>query len=161
MERRSKLRGLVQFGVFQADLNSGELFKSGLRIRLPEQPFRMLAILLESPGEVVSRDELRQRLWPESTHVDFDRGLNTAASKLRDALGDASGNSRYIETLPRRDTSLPSVLHFDRSNPHGLVPCPADRTGAVRASLGRCHRMSSGPSLCRPWNDNRRAAARG
>src|SRR5580765_1013505 len=97
-----KPQHVVQFGAFQADLNSGELFKNGLKVRLPEQPFRMLAVLLECPGEVVSRDELRRRLWPEFTHVDFDRSLNTAASKLREALGDTSGSSRYLETLPKR-----------------------------------------------------------
>jgi DNA-binding winged helix-turn-helix (wHTH) protein len=80
MQAQSRPERIVQFGVFQADLNSGELFKSGLRVRLPEQPFRMLTVLLECPGEVVSREELRRRLWPESTHVDFDRSLNTAAS---------------------------------------------------------------------------------
>lgn len=90
MESQSRPRRVVEFGVFRADLESGELFKDGLRIRLPEQPFRLLAILLESPGEIVSRDELRRRLWPEDTHVDFDRSLNTAASKLRDALGEAA-----------------------------------------------------------------------
>jgi DNA-binding winged helix-turn-helix (wHTH) protein len=95
-------RRIVEFGVFQADLDSGELFKGGLKVRLSEQPFRMLAILLECPGEVVSRDQLRRHLWPENTHVDFDRSLNTAVAKLREALGDAAGNSRYIETLPKR-----------------------------------------------------------
>jgi DNA-binding winged helix-turn-helix (wHTH) protein len=99
MELQSRPRRVVQFGGFKADLESGELFKDGLKIRLPEQPFRLLATLLECPGEVVSRDELRRRLWPEDTHVDFDRSLNTAASKLREALGDAADN---VETLPKR-----------------------------------------------------------
>jgi Tol biopolymer transport system component/DNA-binding winged helix-turn-helix (wHTH) protein len=99
MELQSRPRRVVQFGGFKADLDSGELFKDGLKVRLPEQPFRLLAILLECPGEVVSRDELRRRLWPEDTHVDFDRSLNTAASKLREALGDAADN---VETLPKR-----------------------------------------------------------
>jgi Tol biopolymer transport system component/DNA-binding winged helix-turn-helix (wHTH) protein len=99
MELQSRRRRIVEFGVFKADLDSGELFKGGLKVRLSEQPFRLLAILLEYPGEVVSRDELRRRLWPEDTHVDFDRSLNTAASKLREALGEAAYN---IETLPKR-----------------------------------------------------------
>jgi DNA-binding winged helix-turn-helix (wHTH) protein/Tol biopolymer transport system component len=122
MQAQSRPERIVQFGVFQVDLNSGELFKSGLRIRLPEQPFRMLAILLECPGEVVSRDELRRRLWPESTHVDFDRSLNTAASKLRDALGDASGNSRYIETLPKRGYRFIAPVNGAIHEPNGAVP---------------------------------------
>jgi Tol biopolymer transport system component/DNA-binding winged helix-turn-helix (wHTH) protein len=121
MEAQSRPRRFVEFGVFQADLNSGELFKNGLRIRLPEQPFRMLAILLECPGEVVSRDELRRRLWPESTHVDFDRSLNTAASKLREALGDTSGNSRYVETLPKRGYRFIAPVNGAIHEPTGAV----------------------------------------
>jgi Tol biopolymer transport system component/DNA-binding winged helix-turn-helix (wHTH) protein len=90
---------IVQFGPFKADLDSGELFRDGLKVHLPEQPFRLLSVLLENPGGLVSRDELQRRLWAEGTHVDFDRSLNTAASKLREALGDAAG---YVETVPKR-----------------------------------------------------------
>jgi Tol biopolymer transport system component/DNA-binding winged helix-turn-helix (wHTH) protein len=93
---------IIRFGVFEVDLQEGELRKSGLRIRLQEQPFRVLAILLESPGKIVTRDELRQKLWPANTFVDFDHSLNSAVKKLREALGDQSENSRFIETLHRR-----------------------------------------------------------
>jgi len=92
----------ISFGPFQADLAAGELRKAGRRVRLQEQPFQVLAALLERPGEAVTRDELRQRLWPDATFVDFDQGLNTAINKLRDALGDSAANPRFVETLPRR-----------------------------------------------------------
>jgi DNA-binding winged helix-turn-helix (wHTH) protein/predicted Zn-dependent protease len=92
----------TRFGAFEVDLNSGELYKLGIRLKLQEQPFQVLALLLERPGEVVTREELRQRLWPADTFVDFDTGLNSAIKKLRDALADSAEKPRYIETLPRR-----------------------------------------------------------
>jgi len=94
-------RGLVRFGAFAVDLRSGELHKEGVKLKLQEQPFRLLALLLEHPGEVVTRDELRNRLWPEDTFGAFDDGLNTAIKKLRDALGDSAEEPRLIETLPK------------------------------------------------------------
>src|SRR5215831_4793918 len=95
-------RTLLRFGVFEADLTSGELRKDGTKIRLQEQPFQILAMLLEHPGEVVTREELRNKLWPADTFVDFDHGLNKAINKLREALGDSADNPRFIETLARR-----------------------------------------------------------
>jgi DNA-binding winged helix-turn-helix (wHTH) protein/tetratricopeptide (TPR) repeat protein len=89
------------FGVFEADLRAAELRKHGIRIKLQEQPFQILTLLLEHPGEVVTREELRQRLWPAHTFVDFDRSLNKAMTKLRAALGDSAENPRYVETIPR------------------------------------------------------------
>jgi TolB-like protein/DNA-binding winged helix-turn-helix (wHTH) protein/Flp pilus assembly protein TadD len=95
-------RDVVRFGVFEADLGTGELRKHGRQIKLQEQPFQVLTLLLARPGELVTREELRQALWPADTFVDFEHGLNKAISKLRDALGDDSATPRYIETLPRR-----------------------------------------------------------
>jgi DNA-binding winged helix-turn-helix (wHTH) protein/Tfp pilus assembly protein PilF len=92
---------VVRFGVFEVRLSSGELRKRGLPIRVPGQPFKILALLLERPGEVVTRDELRTRLWSAETFVDFEHSLNSAIKKLRQALGDSAENPRYIETLPR------------------------------------------------------------
>ena len=92
----------VRFGVFEADLDAGELRKHGHRLKLSEQPFQILAMLLARPGEIVSREELRQLLWPSYTFVDFDHGLNNAVMRLREALGDSSDHPRFIETLPRR-----------------------------------------------------------
>ncbi|HXH51238.1 MAG TPA: winged helix-turn-helix domain-containing protein, partial [Terriglobia bacterium] len=92
----------VRFGVFELDPQTGELRKGGLRIRLQEQPLRVLVSLLERPGELVTREELRKKLWPDDTFVDFDQGLGTAIRKLREALSDSADNPRFIETLPRR-----------------------------------------------------------
>ena len=93
---------VLQFGTFEVDLRAGDLRKSGARIRLQEQPFQILTMLLEKPGEVITREELQQKLWPADTFVDFDDGLNTAIKKLRDTLGDSADSPRFIETLPRR-----------------------------------------------------------
>jgi len=93
---------VVCFGTFELDLAAGELCKKGLKVRLQDQPFELLAALAARPGEVVTREELKDKLWPSDTYVDFDCSLNTAASKLRDALGDSASSPRFIETLPRR-----------------------------------------------------------
>ena len=93
---------LVGFGVFEADLRSGELRKRGARIRLHDKPFQVLAALLEEPGEVVRREELCRRLWPDTSFGEFDTNLNSAVRKLRRALGDSAESPRFVETLPRR-----------------------------------------------------------
>jgi len=93
---------LARFGLYEIDLVSGELRKEGTRVRLQEQPFQVLAMLLERPGEMVTREEMRTRLWPCDTFVDFDHGLNTAVNKLREALGDAAANPRFVQTVARR-----------------------------------------------------------
>jgi TolB-like protein/DNA-binding winged helix-turn-helix (wHTH) protein/tetratricopeptide (TPR) repeat protein len=93
---------VVRFATFQVDLRSGELRKQGLKIKLQEQPFRVLKVLLQRPGEVVTREDLQNQNWPPDTFVDFENSLNTAIKKLRDALGDSADNPRFIETLPRR-----------------------------------------------------------
>ena len=92
----------VVFGPFELDRLNGELKKRGVRIRLQEQPLRLLSVLLENAGEVVSREDLRERLWPADTFVDFDHSLNTAVRKLRAALGDSAETPRFIETVARR-----------------------------------------------------------
>lgn len=95
-------RTAVRFGVFEINFQTGELRKNGIKIRLQEQPFQLLTFLLEHPGEVVTREQLRQKLWPDGIYVDFERSLNRAVVKLRDALGDSADSPRFIETLPRR-----------------------------------------------------------
>src|SRR6267143_3741574 len=92
----------ARFGPFAVDFRAGELLKNGRRIRLQEQPLQVLAMLLEHPGNVVTRDEFRQKLWPNDTFVDFDHGLNNAINRLRETLCDSAENPRYIGTLPRR-----------------------------------------------------------
>ncbi len=109
---------VIRFGVYEADLRAGELRKQGLRIRLPDQPFQVLAILLEQPGDVVTREELQKRLWPDGTFVDFEQGLNAAVKRLREALGDSPENPRFIETLARRGYRF--IAPVD-----GLVPVSA------------------------------------
>jgi Tol biopolymer transport system component/DNA-binding winged helix-turn-helix (wHTH) protein len=94
--------GIVRFGVFEVDLEAGELRRNGTQVKLQEQPFQLLALLLERAGDIYSREDLRQRLWQEDTFVDFDRSLNTAVNKIRDALGDSAENPRFIQTVPRR-----------------------------------------------------------
>ena len=93
---------VIRFGVFEVDLANAELRKSGLRLRVQEQPFQVLAALLEQPGEVITREELTRRLWEDGTHVDFDHGLNAAVTRLRQVLSDSAETPRYIETVARR-----------------------------------------------------------
>jgi eukaryotic-like serine/threonine-protein kinase len=97
---------LIRFGIFEADLSAGELRKSGSRIRLQEQPFQILTMLLERPGQVITREDLRAKLWPSDTFVDFEHGVNSGVARLREALGDSADSPRYIETLPRRGYRL-------------------------------------------------------
>jgi TolB-like protein/DNA-binding winged helix-turn-helix (wHTH) protein len=121
--------GRVRFGPFEADLSSGELRKHSLKVKLQDQPFQVLALLLERPGEVVTREELRQKLWPADTFVDFDVGLNTAIKRLRDALGDTAESPRYVETLPRRGYRF--IAQVDglaaATPPSGPAQIPTDR----------------------------------
>lgn len=92
----------VRFGIFEVDRGSGELRKRGVRIKLQEQPLKILMLLLDRPGEIITREQLRQILWPEGTFVDFEHSLNAAVAKLRQALGDSAENPRFVETIPRR-----------------------------------------------------------
>jgi DNA-binding winged helix-turn-helix (wHTH) protein len=93
---------LVQFGIFEVDLRGGELRRNGAKVKLQEQPFQILSMLLERPGQLVTREELQRKLWPADTFVDFDHSLNAAIRRLRDALGDSAENPRYVETVARR-----------------------------------------------------------
>jgi TolB-like protein/DNA-binding winged helix-turn-helix (wHTH) protein/Flp pilus assembly protein TadD len=102
MRDASQVRGPLRFGVFELDLQAGQLRKHGLRIRLQEQPFQVLAMLLAHHGEVVTREELQKKLWPADTFVDFDHGLNKAINKIREALGDSAQSPRFVETVSRR-----------------------------------------------------------
>src|SRR5229473_260862 len=101
MQEYSPSPRVLRFGSFEADLRSRELRKHGLKIKLQEKPFHVLALLLEHQGELVTREDLRDALWPADTFVDFDSNLSAAINKLREALGDSAASSRFIETLPR------------------------------------------------------------
>ena len=121
---------LIRFGAFELDLRTGELRKSGVRINLPEQPFQVLKALLDRPGDLVTREELRQRLWPAETFVDFEHGLNAAVRRLRDALGDSADVPRFVETLPRRGYRfIAPVTALGRDD----APAPADPAIATRS----------------------------
>ena len=102
MERIPALKEGFRFGVFEVDLEGGELRKSGLKVPIQDQPFQVLTLLLARPGKVVTREEVREKLWPLDTFVEVDRSLNTAVAKLREALGDSADNPRFVETIPRR-----------------------------------------------------------
>ncbi len=152
----------IRFDAFDVDMRAGEVRKHGIRLKLHRQPFQVLSLLLEHPGDVVTREELRQKLWPGDTFVDFDTGLNSAVKKLRDALCDSADAPRYIETLPRRgyrfiaqvqngDLSagvspieLPAVVPL-RSNPN------EDGLGAERLADGEVDVRRTGTSRARLW----------
>ena len=119
----SPQRKLYRFGVFEADGQTGELRKQGRRVPLPAQPFDILMMLLEQPGELVSRTQIRERLWPDGTFVDFDNSLNTAMNKIRDVLGDSASSPRFVETLARRGYRFIAPVKIDA----GIsVPVPAE-----------------------------------
>src|SRR5260370_39237673 len=106
---------VIHFGVFEADLRAGELRRNGSKVKLQEQPFQILAMLLERPGEIVTREELRARLWSADTFVDFDHGLNSAIRRLRDALGDSAANPSLVQTLGSRGYRFISAVGFHDS----------------------------------------------
>jgi TolB-like protein/DNA-binding winged helix-turn-helix (wHTH) protein/Flp pilus assembly protein TadD len=102
MEAQTPFADIVRFGIFQLDLKSRELHKAGVKVKLQDQPFRVLALLVAQPGQVVTREELRQKIWPSDVYVAFDQGLNNAVKKVRDVLGDSADNPRFIETVARQ-----------------------------------------------------------
>jgi DNA-binding winged helix-turn-helix (wHTH) protein/WD40 repeat protein len=115
MEKAANANGRVRTGLFEIDLNCRELHKSGRRVSLQEQPFRVLVMLLERPGQLVTRQELQTRLWPGDTYVAFDEGLNTAIRKLRAALGDSADNPRYIQTISKRGYRFIAPVSFEET----------------------------------------------
>ena len=146
-------RRILGFGPFEVDLISGELRREGLKVKLQDQPLRLLVLLLESAGEVVTREELRSKLWPADTFVDFDHSLNTAVRKLREALGDSADAPRYVETLARRgyrfavplrerEPAAPPALSADAEVTSAAIPVAARgrssafRVVAIAAVLG-------------------------
>src|SRR5271157_1007146 len=138
----------LRFDEFEVDLRSGELWERGNRLRLQDQPFHVLRVLLERRGEIVTRDELKQTLWPADTFVDFDDGLNTAVKKIRDVLGDSADRPRYIETIPRRGYRF--VGPVERQSP----PEAAEQVAVPNAPLA----VTSPPPEAAVW---RRAVRRG
>jgi len=124
----STRRCRLSFGLFSADLSSGELYRGDRRVALQEKPFRILAMLLENPGEVVTRDDIRRQLWPDGVFVDFNEGIDTALKKLRYALGDSAQNPTFIETIPRRGYRLIAPVSNGASD---AAPRPATELPAA------------------------------
>ncbi len=132
MEDSISSKTVVRFGPFEADSRAGELRKDGVKLKLVGQPFEVLAMLLERPGQLVTREELRARLWPTDTFVDFDHGLNAAVNKLRDALSDSAEKPNYVETLPRRGYRFISAVGLhDSQNLLGEPSSPKIQSLAV------------------------------
>ncbi len=131
MSENQQVAGRLRFGVFELDLRSGELRKHGLLVRLQEQPFQVLTMLVENSGEVVTREDLQKKLWPANTFVDFDHGLNKAINKIRDALGDSAESPRFVETVARRGYRFLAEV----KSAHG-VPVRSELVARVHPAAG-------------------------
>ena len=131
MLENQQVAGRFHFGVFELDLRAGELRKHGLLVRLQQQPFQVLTMLLEHPGEVVTREELQKKLWPANTFVDFDHGLNKAINKIRDALGDSAESPRFVETVARRGYRFLAEVKVARG-----IPVRSELVAPVHPSTG-------------------------
>lgn len=144
MPSSNREAGLLRFGVFEVDLAAGELRKNGARIRLQEQPFQVLTALLQNAGQVVTREALREKIWPADTFVDFDHGLNTAVNKIREALGDSASSPRFVETLARRGYRF--IASVDSVGAAATVSATAQDTG-TRAGAPAPHGPTLHPEL--------------
>ena len=129
------LQQLIRFGVFEVDLRAGELRKQGVKVKLQEQPLKLLQFLLENPGQIVSREELRSRIWPADTFVEFDHGLYSAIAKLRDALGDSPESPRFIETVARRGYRFIAPVTITNRVPDTQIHHETDKTPTKPARL--------------------------
>ncbi len=148
----SPAEDVVRFGLFELDLKAGQLSRNGSQLRLPQQPLQLLAALLERPGEIVTREELRQRLWASDVFVDFDHGLNKSVQKLREALGDSATSPRYIETIPRvgyrfiapvKNGTLPLESAADIHTPQKSPDSPASPPAVPLAGNQRARWITS------------------
>lgn len=144
---------LYRFSVFEANPATGELWKKGVRLKIQEQPFQVLLALLETPGELVSREALQQRLWKNDTFVDFDHSLNTAVNKLREALGDSASSPRFIETLARRGYRFLAPVEVVAPAPAVGQPGEAMPTASpeVPEAFARAREISALPRASRKW----------
>lgn len=137
MQSAVKLMRVFRFGVYEAGATTGELRKNGIRVKVQDQPFRVLLLLLERRGGLLTREEVRQALWTDDTFVDFDHSLNTVINKLREALGDEASNPRFIETLARRGYRIlvPVEIVGEEPTPPCSTPATAESALANRSSL--------------------------
>ena len=134
MQSPTPLADIVRFGLFQLDLKAGELHKSGVKVKLQDQPLRVLTVLVEHAGQVVTREELQERVWPTDVYVTFDQGLNNAIKKVRDALGDSAENPRFVETIAKRGYRFIAPITVGSE----VVPTPSIEP---ETGLGREHRF--------------------
>ena len=143
-----------RFGVFEADAATGELRRNGLRIRLPAQPFQVLLLLLDRPGELLTREEICRQLWPDGTFVDYDHSVNSAVNRLREALGDRAGSPRYVETLARRGYRFVAPVErlgfFERGAQAGIAE-PGPALNPDSAALPDPSPAEPSPPLSRPF----------
>ena len=142
---------LVRFGVFEVNLKTGELRKQGIRIKLQDQPFQVLAMLLEKPGELVTREELQTRLWPKDTFVDFDHSLNKAVNKIRDALSDSANTPRYIETMARRGYRFIAPVQWNSAEPASALKNPSVQEPQPEVSIHEIVRAVPPRSRKQAW----------
>jgi cholera toxin transcriptional activator len=140
---------VFRFGVFEADSGSGELRKAGARLRLQGQPFQVLLLLLERPGDVITREEIRAKLWPSDTFVDFDHSLNTIINKIRDALSDSAANPRFVETLAKRGYRflVPVDSLAEHSGPSEKMTVPDTTVAVSSPSIFRLTRSEDLPAV--------------
>src|SRR5271169_169727 len=132
----------VLFGLFEADLQSGELWKAGKRIKIQSQPFKVLSVLLEHPGEVVSREDLQLRVWGKDTIVDFEHSLGTAINKIREALSDSAENPRFVETLARRGYRFIAPVTFSQ----GRASAPRTASATTQDPPSTPNHLTSSPA---------------
>ena len=140
----------MRFGTYEVDLRLGELRKNGIRVKLTGQPFQILVILLEHPGDLVTREQLQQRLWPSDTFVDFDSGLNAAINRVREALGDSAENPRFVETLPRRGYRFIAPLKIDSRPTSATLPAAESNVSPAQTITGQGALPASEASERRP-----------
>ena len=137
---------VYRFGTFEVFGESREIFRNGYRVKLQDQPFQLLLLLLESAGGIVDRELIRQRLWPENTFVDFGQSLGTAVTKLRQALGDDADNPRFVETIPRRGYRFIAPVKVDARYERGWSSdscrCSRRRTRRQRSRFRRYQKAS-------------------
>ena len=152
MEASAQAASVIRFGVFELDARSGELRRSGVLLNLQDQPLKVLECLLERPGELVTRDALRQRLWPGDTFVDFEQGVNAAVKRLRETLADSAESPRFVETLPRRGYRfIAPVERDDRDRPGSSPPRHRINAPAWQASRLPSAVVEKPPAVARRW----------
>jgi hypothetical protein len=143
VEAKPFSRRIVRFGVFEVDLRAGELRKGGVKVKLQEQPFQILSLLLEDPGEVVTREEIQQRLWPDGTFVDFEHSLNAAVKRLRETLDDSADTPRFVET-PKKS---PNPTSLSPASASARLDCASGSGGAGGDAVGAKRGWAAGSAL--------------